>query len=131
MSTARLDSELKNLQKRGVTLPQNPARAALEANSMHNLAKDRGGLREVISKYSVGPSVSDTNSTEVGRINRENDAMMRAMGSKRSNMQRVGSAVGGDVYAAIPRFYDPMEYWDLSGLPWNMADEGHRHKLQS
>lgn len=129
MSTARLDSELKNLQKRGVTLPQNPARAALEANSMHNLAKDRGGLREVISKYSVGPSVSDTNSTEVGRINRENDAMMRAMGSKRSNMQRVGSAVGGDVYAAIPRFYDPMEYWDLSGLPWNMADEGHRHKL--
>jgi hypothetical protein len=22
-----------------------------------------------------------------------------------------------------------MEYWDLSGLPWNMADEGHRHKL--
>jgi hypothetical protein len=29
----------------------------------------------------------------------------------------------------MPRFYDPMEYWDLSGLPWNMADEGHRHKL--
>jgi hypothetical protein len=22
-----------------------------------------------------------------------------------------------------------MEYWDLSGLPWNMSDEGHRHKL--
>jgi hypothetical protein len=34
-----------------------------------------------------------------------------------------------DAHAAIPRFYDPLEYWDLSGLPWNVADEGHRHKL--
>jgi hypothetical protein len=34
-----------------------------------------------------------------------------------------------DATAAIPRFYDPLEYWDLSGLPWNVADEGHRHKL--
>jgi hypothetical protein len=40
-----------------------------------------------------------------------------------------GGAMGGDVYNAIPRFYDPLEYWDLSGLPWNIADEGHRHKL--
>ena len=31
--------------------------------------------------------------------------------------------------AAIPRFYDPMEFWDLSGMPFNMADEAHRHKL--
>ncbi len=40
-----------------------------------------------------------------------------------------GNALGGDVYNAIPRFYDPLEYWDISGLPWNVADEGHRHKL--
>lgn len=40
-----------------------------------------------------------------------------------------GSTLGGDVMNAIPRFYDPLEYWDLSGLPWNVADEGHRHKL--
>lgn len=52
-------------------------------------------------------------------------------GSRVANgsMQRHSTAGGGDVFAAIPRFYDPMEYWDLSGLPWNMADEGHRHKL--
>lgn len=43
-------------------------------------------------------------------------------------MQRMASS-GGDVAMAIPRFYDPMEQWDLSGYPWNMADEGHRHKL--
>lgn len=40
-----------------------------------------------------------------------------------------GTTVGGDVMNALPRFYDPLEYWDLSGLPWNVADEGHRHKL--
>lgn len=40
--------------------------------------------------------------------------------------QRRGSS---DISIAIPRFYDPLEYWDLSGLPWNMADEGHRNKL--
>src|SRR5690606_8691436 len=39
-------------------------------------------------------------------------------------------ASGSSASLAIPRFYDPMEFWDLSGLPWNMADEGHRHKLQ-
>ena len=48
-------------------------------------------------------------------------------------MRRQGTTMGAmsnsDVALAIPRFYDPMEYWDLSGLPWNMADEGHRHKL--
>jgi intein/homing endonuclease len=40
-----------------------------------------------------------------------------------------GSPIGGDVQMGVPRFYDPLEYWDLSGLPWNVADEGHRHKL--
>lgn len=43
-------------------------------------------------------------------------------------MRRMASS-GSDVAMAIPRFYDPMEQWDLSGYPWNMADEGHRHKL--
>lgn len=40
-----------------------------------------------------------------------------------------GTAMGSDAMWGIPRFYDPLEYWDLSGLPWNIADEGHRHKL--
>jgi len=74
----------------------------------------------------------------------ENGAKMRAMDEKRmlgrrmnrlSSMERSsgmvspGTPMGGDAYNAIPRFYDPLEYWDLSGLPWNVADEGHRHKL--
>ncbi len=60
---------------------------------------------------------------------RNNQALMSAMGQQRriSGMRRTGT--NQDVAIAIPRFYDPLEYWDLSGLPWNMADEGHRHKL--
>jgi hypothetical protein len=47
--------------------------------------------------------------------------------SKKSFVSPYGA--GGGVELAMPRWYDPMEYWDLTGLPWNMADEGHRHKL--
>lgn len=92
---------------------------------------------------------------EVQKIMQHNSAMTNAMGQSRglsrrsSNMQHEsranrmdrlypklsnlsaggGSGMGGDITNAIPRFYDPLEYWDLSGLPWNVADEGHRHKL--
>jgi hypothetical protein len=95
-------------------------------------------------------------SPEVQKIIDENNALSRAMGNKRmvgrggdpiaarkARMQRLypgmqreammggagSTPMGGDVFTAIPRFYDPLEYWDLSGLPWNVADEGHRHKL--
>lgn len=59
---------------------------------------------------------------------------LAANASSIGNMRRISghrklAAGAGDIALAIPRFYDPMEYWDLSGFPWNMADEGHRHKL--
>src|SRR4051812_47684159 len=94
-------------------------------------------------------------SPEVQKILGHNQAMMNAMGQSRglssraglgsresraqrhdrlypklAGMSKMGSTMGSpDATAAIPRFYDPLEYWDLSGLPWNVADEGHRHKL--
>lgn len=130
MADNKLIGELDNLRKRGVALPASNARAALQAHSMHNLAKESGSLRATVE----GTVRGDVASPEVQRILEENRALTSAMGSKRSLSSRArvsssGSAVGGDVYAAIPRFYDPVEYWDLSGLPWNMANEGHRHKL--
>jgi hypothetical protein len=107
--------------------------------------------------YKLGRTVrsDDLDNPELRRIKAETNAMVSAMGNKRAaggmgrtgsvrreaqdsrwdGMQRTsmvgggGSAMGGDVMNAIPRFYDPLEYWDLSGLPWNVADEGHRHKL--
>lgn len=129
-STNRLDAEVRDLQKRGVTLPKHPARARQAASEMSNLA---GSL----SKQGVvfpGPvnMTSPQNGATIRQIE-ENNRLTRAMGdSRRLSSQRKmgsGSGMGGDVWAALPRFYDPLEYWDLSGLPWNMADEGHRHKL--
>lgn len=111
---------------------------------------DRGSMR-------LGRTITADNydSKEVQDILRHNDAMTRAMGQSRAisrrqsrvvesadqrhdrlypklaGMPKFGSSggMGGDVVNAIPRFYDPLEYWDLSGLPWNVQDEGHRHKL--
>lgn len=71
----------------------------------------------------------------IERIKSQNMEMIQQFAGSRRNIasqrrtannQGVG---GSEIFAAIPRFYDPMEYWDLSGLPWNMTDEGHRHKL--
>lgn len=70
--------------------------------------------------------IGDSPNADTLRDIDENTKLMRRMGAQR-RLSSMGG--GGDVWAAIPRFYDPMEYWDLSGLPWNMADEGHRHKL--
>jgi hypothetical protein len=93
------------------------------------------------AQMKLGRSINLENydSPEVQRVLNETQGMIRAMGQKRavsSRMQRTsviggggGSPMGGDALNAIPRFYDPLEYWDLSGLPWNVADEGHRHKL--
>jgi hypothetical protein len=68
---------------------------------------------------------------QVRQIQQNNEALRKAMGAGRGLGARMasGTGLGGDVYAAMPRFYDPLEYWDLSGLPWNTQDEAHRHKL--
>ena len=123
VNTSRLDAQVRNLQARGVALPKNASRAALAANEMHNMAS--AGMAARHSEL-LGKPVKIGSQT-VSDIEQQN-ALMRAMGDNRR--LRVKSSMGGsDVHAAIPRFTDPIEYWDLSGLPWNMADEGHRHKL--
>jgi hypothetical protein len=135
-----LNAELSRLREAGLTLPRHSARAASSAGDMFRTNRellDRAGGDLERASMRLGRTVTADNydSPEVQRILQENNALSRAMGDKRAlsaRMQRTsmsGSAVGGDVYAAIPRFYDPLEYWDLSGLPWNVADQGHRHKL--
>jgi hypothetical protein len=100
----------------GVALPKNAARARLDAATYSQMASGLTG---------AGPIERQAEEIEA------NTRIMRAMGEQRrvsSRMTRT-AAGSGDTFSAIPRFYDPIEYWDLSGLPWNMADEGHRHKL--
>jgi len=132
-ATKELQAEVANLRGAGVTLPRNPARALESARQMQKMASERGSLvndvkgLDALANY--GSTRGSSYSPEVQQIMKNNSALMGAMGKQRniSSMRRTGNSQ--DVAIAIPRFYDPLEYWDLSGLPWNMADEGHRHKL--
>lgn len=151
----QLDKQLTNLKQRGVSLAQHPARARLEAHRMHRMAKDDDLRSTVLGSY-AGPQrlrverMVREGGPEAAKILEESQALADAMGTKRLTSQRIarrremeqrqiqrtssslggiGTSVGGDAVTAIPRFYDPLEYFDLTGVPWNMADEGHRHKL--
>lgn len=81
---------------------------------------------DVLDRWSIKQRSMDP---QVANIQANNAALISAMGRSRRISAMRRTAASQDVAIAIPRFYDPLEYWDLSGLPWNMADEGHRHKL--
>lgn len=136
----RLDAELSRLRRNGLVLPRNSGRAAQsygEAVTQTRSIQKAAGVSLDNLSYRVGKTITSDNiqSPEVQRMLKENQAKVNAMGEKRTlsrRMQRTAASVspsGTDAQNAIPRFYDPLEYWDLSGLPWNVADEGHRHKL--
>lgn len=125
-NTQLLDQEVEKMKERGVAMPRSRFQARRDVLRMHQMANTPGDLNKTLKV------VSTQNAQTLSEME-ENKRLIREFGTQRaiSHRQRIGSgsAAGGDTYAAIPRFYDPMEYWDLSGLPWNMADEGHRHKL--
>jgi hypothetical protein len=136
----RLDAELARLRRNGLVLPRHSGRAAQsygEAVTQTRAIQKAAGVGLDNLSYSVGKTITgdSLHSPEVQRMLKENQAKIQAMDSKRTlsrRMQRTGASIspsGTDAQNAIPRFYDPLEYWDLSGLPWNVADEGHRHKL--
>lgn len=136
----RLDAELARLRRNGLVMPRHSGRAAQsygEAVTQTRSIQKAAGVSLDNLSYRVGKTITSDNiqSPEVQRMLKENQAKIQAMDSKRTlsrRMQRTAASVspsGTDAQNAIPRFYDPLEYWDLSGLPWNVADEGHRHKL--
>jgi hypothetical protein len=136
----KLDAELARLRRNGLVMPRHSGRAAQsygEAVTQTRAIQKAAGVSLDNLSYSVGKSITadNLNSPEVQRMLKENQSKIQAMGEKRTlsrRMQRTAASVspsGTDAQNAIPRFYDPLEYWDLSGLPWNVADEGHRHKL--
>jgi hypothetical protein len=116
--TSNLDKELDRLRSQNLVLPRNSMRAAQTVQDMYGMASSQS-LQQDLTRISSGD-----NEAQLKQM-RENSRLARAVRSSRIRK----TAASGDSFAAIPRFYDPMEYWDLSGLPWNMADEGHRHKL--
>ncbi len=118
----------------GLTLPRHPERArqalsdTYDADRRMNVAASRelAGLSARLGRTVTAENYDDP---EVQRILSHNKAMANAMGDSRALSSRMQRTAGADAQAAMPRWYDPLEYWDLSGLPWNVADEGHRHKL--
>jgi hypothetical protein len=138
--TRALNAELTKLREHGMVLPRHTGRAVEAYRGGYDAYQQlqqiaNADLGRAQTRLGRTITTDNYNSPEVQRILQENAALSRAMGDKRALSRRmdrtasVGSSVGADVYNAIPRFYDPLEYWDLSGLPWNVADEGHRHKL--
>lgn len=114
VNTSKLDNEVERMARKRIQLPH----SSLGTQSRAQLGSDIA--REVLMNKTVK---SDPNAASVKQL----DGNTRLINSMRR--ARTASAGGSDAWAALPRFYDPMEYWDISGLPWNMADEGHRRKL--
>lgn len=113
VNTSKLDNEVERMARKQIVLPRHSLRT--QAGAQYSADH----VRELL----MGKTSSDPNARSV----KELDGNTRIINSMRR--ARTASAGGSDAWAALPRFYDPMEYWDISGLPWNMADEGHRRKL--
>lgn len=129
LKTADLRNDLDRLRKSGVVLPKHPAAAARTAAGMAQALVSPGSMQAELEAAALPDS---RNRLTAGNTPAQHDANMSAISNMRMSrgqrkMRHTGSM--SDTVAAIPRFYDPMEYWDLSGLPFNMQDEGHRHKL--
>ncbi len=130
----RLQDEVARLRNRGVALPRNPRMAAQAANDMGNMSRyaesqlglGYNGLSKTVTDADYRRGSNDAGVRDIIQSNMQ---MTRAMGQARTAARKQSGSMGGDTMAAIPRFYDPLEYWDITGLPWNVANEGHRHKL--
>lgn len=110
------DQKVKAIQEMGGTLPKHELRKKIAAWESYNLA------------------TSDPNGPDSLENTIKDMRANRALASEFSRNRRVSSinktaASGGDYIAAIPRFYDPVEYWELSGIPWNIQNDTHRQKL--
>ena len=92
----------ENLAQRGLHVPVHPARRQIEAAEWDEFES------------------TDRNSELIKDFDRRRRLSHRKLGT---------ASFGGDVLGAIPRFYDPKEYWELSGLPWNIHDDNHRFRL--
>lgn len=90
----------------GGTLPKNEFRAQTDAWNQFYLAK------------------SDPNGPDGLSATLMADFRRRRAASNLKN-----AASGGDMIAALPKFYDPKEYWQISGMPWDVQEELQRKRL--
>jgi len=126
---ALLQAAGHDLDRLGVRLGRSITQDNYDSSVKNMLGENQAKMQAMQSKRSMSYR-SQGASPHLGASRREHYRMSAV--DHQSNFggnPGVGTSTGGDAYNAIPRFYDPLEYWDISGLPWNVADEGHRHKL--
>lgn len=100
------EQEAKIIKELGGTLPKNDYRAQVEAQRAFTLAKS-------------DPQGPDSFSATLA-----NDFRRRRAASNRKLATN-----SGDMMAALPKFYDPKEYWQISGMPWDVQEELQRKRL--
>lgn len=63
------------------------------------------------------------------QMEERNERTIDSFEDGRRRLRRTSSAVGGDVFAAIPRFYSPAEYFQAQKIPYRIDIEEERFKL--
>lgn len=62
-------------------------------------------------------------------IEARNNELISDFRSRRGNTRMASSGMGGNVYAAMPRFYHPEEWYKASQVPYNIRDDKQRFEL--
>jgi hypothetical protein len=92
---------------------------------MPKLSKSNN-IRAAANLEALGGFVGNTGVEKTVEDIRKNRVLSREMGRSRTASAMSG---GGNFVQAFPKWYDPTEFWDNSGLPWNAQDPEHRKKL--
>lgn len=66
-------------------------------------------------------------------VESHNRKLANDFAQRRGGLQKLSgfssSAGGGDVFAAIPRFYSPLEYFEQTQIPYDINNKKHRFEL--
>lgn len=93
-----------------------------EQDSFQKLALHRTNTpRPVLVPNGNGPILTD--------VSPEQERLIRNFSDRRTFSRRTASMGGDDVFAAIPRFYSPMEYFQAQKIPYRINVEDERFKL--
>lgn len=109
------NTENQGLSSGGLYLPKHPAKAA-------NYQQDQARRRIL-----KGNAAKDF-------LTLQQKELIDGMSNRRANTARMRKAAsfsggGGDVFAALPRFYNPREYFEMSQIPYDIKDDKQRVEL--
>ena len=121
------DTQRKIVEGLGGTLPRNPERANIAADDLFKRASSdpRGpaGFEAAVAANAEISGDFRRKRTAAARENRR----LASLGS--GGLPSRTAATAGDMIAALPKFYDPKEYWQISGIPWDVQEEVQRKRL--